>query len=384
MVLSARARIDKQTELAYSRYTIDKNLEGKAAVIYSSLDCGYRSPNNICSLHGACSQIPDSSGTYCGDCTSRTSKLQTFLNKPKIPGLPAQLLQPTFRNRIQGLVTDPNIFNCSILVYEGKTLLAYRKSWSKAEVWLAELDSSFNAISNVKLDIPRTKFNQIGSEDPRLFVHNGKLFVSYTGYSSYPRKSLAHMMYSLITPEGKVISTFLPYLSVRNEWEKNWAYFSHANTLFAVHSLNPYTVLEVQDEYAWIHFISDPVFPVSLQDIGSARGGSSPYLYQTPNGQYEWYCFTHNLFMIENDFWYGMSCYTFENKPPFKPVRYLPGHMLLATPKDRPGLSTPHVIFPCGAYVQDGKWTISYGYYDVYCEVAQFDVKELDSKMVSV
>jgi len=297
-------------------------------------------------------------------------ELGIALVQPTLNELPSQLLEPIFRHRVGNLAVDQFQLNCGIIKYEGKTLLAYRKGWGNAEVWLAELDDNFDAISNVKLEVPATKYNELGSEDPRLFIHEGKLFLMFIGYTQATGKRATHILYSLISSNGAVVSTFLPYLSARGAWEKNWGFFSYRKELYAVYSIHPHIIIKVSDDRAWISTITSLVYPDYL---GSPRSGSSPFLHND-----EWYCFTHNCFRYGNNRWYGMCCYTFENKPPFKPLRYADGFLMLPDKKDRPASHVPHVIFPNGAYLENNEWIVSYGYYDKYSEVVKFDAMQLE------
>lgn len=374
--MTLRNRHDEQTQLAVDRYNQQKKVVAARPAIFNSLACGYRSPDSYCTLFKAnCYtelKYPDTPVLSCLECPIRTTLVPLDLTQLDLP-LPDVLVEPQHRHRIQGLEPDAFQLNCSIIQYAGKILLAYRKRWDHAEIWLAELDSEFNAISNTKIELPVTEYNNLGNEDPRLLVYRERLYLAFNGFSRVNGVNRTHMFYAHLLRDYAVGATFLPHFEARNLWEKNWSFFEHNSRMFAIYSAKPFTVLKVRQDRAWIAFTPPVCFP---PEIGSIRGGSSPYLYRG-----EYYCFTHNVFTHNNERWYSMGCYTFDSNPPFRPLRYLPGSLLLANPVDRPQIHVPHVVFPNGAYEDSGEWVVSYGYYDRYSEIVTFSTEELDANL---
>lgn len=373
---SARQRHAEQTiqAVAATQYVLE--LAKQRQPVYNSLACGYRTPDNYCLPHGTNSLVPDSDGYNCGDCLERLTTVSEFNRADPQDDLPTLLLKPLSRKRIVGLEPDTFQLNSSIIRFDNATLLAYRKGWTRSNIWLAELDDSYNVLSNVQVDLPVTEYNISGSEDPRLFIHGKHLYLEFCGFQSGSNATRTNILYSAITPQGRVLFTCLPSFKARRHWEKNWSFFSYSDLLYAVYSIEPHIILRIEGDLAWVAHESFSSFP---REIGWLRGGSSPYLFDG-----EWYCFTHNVFRYKDERWYSLGCYTFENEPPFRPTRFLPGSLLLPTSTDRPEKHVPHCVFPCGAYQTNDRWIVSYGYYDRYCEIVEYDVAELESQLVSI
>jgi len=280
---------------------------------------------------------------------------------------------------VRGLKADPaSVTNCSILEYRGRRLFAYRKGWNGAELYLSELDCNHRAKWNRRIKMPRMRQNAGGCEDPRLFEFGGNLHVEYIGVERLPKNQIrSHVLVARLEENYNVAETWLPKYSRRQHWEKNWGFFEHAAELFAVYSIHPHRVLrfdghnvveEIEQRYQspWTH--------------GTLRGGASPVLVGD-----RFYSFFHGTTETATGRLYSIGCYTFAAEPPFKPLAMTPTPILLPDQKDRPGASTPYVVFPCGALLAGGdRWLVSYGYYDKASRIVEFDAEQLDAVMVEL
>jgi predicted GH43/DUF377 family glycosyl hydrolase len=87
----------------------------------------------------------------------------------------------------------------------------------------------------------------VRGEDWRLFHYNGRI---YTNHSLYYYNGNTHhdecsVCISEVDREHKRLSFVCELVYKKHTHEKNWAFFSLANRLFAIHSLKPFKVLEV-------------------------------------------------------------------------------------------------------------------------------------------
>ncbi|MEJ7606662.1 MAG: hypothetical protein WKF37_10430, partial [Bryobacteraceae bacterium] len=138
-------------------------------------------------------------------------------------------------------------FNPASIVWRGKRWLAYRTEcsprWHWSRVSLAELNDAFDVIpgTNTLLNL-QTQYGGWGAEDPRLIVHEDRLFLSY---SDGARVGLAEL-----DEDGTVIRSKLfaknavmkiPALH-KDDREKSWGFFSAQGRLFIVYWTSPHIV----------------------------------------------------------------------------------------------------------------------------------------------
>lgn len=275
----------------------------------------------------------------------------------------------------EGLLPSEFQFNNSCIEYAGARLMAYRLRWDDARVVIAELDGNWQPVRNRQLDLKCG----LAQEDPRLFIHRGRLHVAYTAvrYEPDSKGGKWHMVTDVAyarlakTADGwAVAEDFYPHYPQRSFWEKNWGFFSHEDQLYAVYSINPYKVLRIDGnraELVYEHY--------GLPGGGVKRGGASPVRYL---GEfYSWY---HTVVSRI----YACELYTFEARPPFRPTRYVRRPMLWPKAKHQPVPTVPHCVYPAGAFQRDNRWHVSYGYYDYQSRVADFDINDVENALCPV
>lgn len=332
-----------------------------------------------CHIHGECTVAAKSEGIRCcAECPDRAHTIKVTGSWPNKTSLPVPVIDPLWRKRLpitNTNTTDRIVLNNSIIEFQGQLWMAYRNRWSHAELRICRLNENYGVVDNQLLDIPRCTWNAVGCEDPRLFVYNGHLHVAFTGVES--RNGLVtHVMYARLTDDGKVQQCYLPHFSRRHDWEKNWSMFAVGDKLFCEYAFNPRVILAIDEDVATMAYEPRQALP---DIVGSVRGGSSPVLWDN-----EWYSFHHHVFRYLNEPWYAIGLHTFENKPPFRLSRVLPGVLLVPTQRDRPARHVPHVVYPCGAVNRNNQWVVSFGYYDRWCELAGWDVNELEALLQPV
>jgi hypothetical protein len=114
-------------------------------------------------------------------------------------------------------------YNGSIAEFEGKFFLAYRWHDGKtlhSSLALAEIDKTGVVHHNRKIDLGQ------GGEDPKLFVHNGQLHISWieSKFPEMPMKSFVQYAHF----EGELLKGITrPEISGNDgsKVEKNWVFF---------------------------------------------------------------------------------------------------------------------------------------------------------------
>jgi FkbM family methyltransferase len=317
-----------------------------------------------CAIHGQCTLEQgreDQVEAVCRFCRERLHLRPPLLARRRID--PSQLLPAEHQ------------FNCSVIRHNGKLLMAYRLHWSNARIVLAELDEQLNVAKNYLLKVRLGE----AQEDPRLFVFRDELHVSYSALYRQGDKAWTDVCYARLDQDAngdwRVADEFTPHYPARTTWEKNWGFFEHDGELLAVYSISPHRVLRIEGNRAELIAEVQMRFPAKP---GMLHGGAPPVFHRG-----EYYCFYHRRLGASSEKFYTLDLYTFEAKPPFRPSRQIVAPLLVPDPSDRPGPDVPQAVFPGGAFIdQRHRWTVSYGYYDKWSEIAWWDINRIESCLV--
>lgn len=269
-------------------------------------------------------------------------------------------------------------FNGSICSWRDKTYFAFRRSWDRARTNLVELGSDWQPVSppiQLNLTCPQAK---AGQEDARLFIHNDQLHLSYTGTSWKEDGNLeVSICFARLDQNLRVEDVWYPHFILRQHAEKNWMPFSHEGDLYVVYTISPHRVCLHSQKQIW-EFPVEEVATLPSASYGLLRGGCPPILH---NGEY--YSFFHG---VTKPSWgtYSIGLYTFQNKYPFKPLRFCPYPLLWPNPKEKPSPMVADVVFPGGAIYRDGCWNVSYGEFDSCNRVISWKEEDIERLLVKV
>lgn len=256
----------------------------------------------------------------------------------------------------------------------------------KSKIGLVETNLSFHLVQDPSLiPIPDDHI-----EDPRLFLYDKKLFMSYThvrdGYSS------CNTSLSDLSRKSSTISCIdLSYKKQR--YEKNWTPFVYVNEsgvedLYFAYTLSPFRVLKVKKNLSGA--LEEQFSAKNWNDSfwkerwGSISGGSQAILV---DGKY--LCFFHSKFSAWGITWYALGAFLFDGKPPFTPLKVSKTPILFqgiyTSPISKNIYCYPktnlRVIFPCGlVHAREGHREIIHvtcGENDSAIKIVTFDKEKL-------
>jgi predicted GH43/DUF377 family glycosyl hydrolase len=273
----------------------------------------------------------------------------------------------------ESLIPAKHHFNCAICEWAGYYVFAYRIEHepvnTKTRVAICKLGPDLQPIfeSNRVLDLP-TIYGGYIAEDPRLVQLRGRLYCNYTDRGSMALALISDM---LTVAAGNYIS-----YDRQSSVEKNWGIFEHENELFAVHTINPHRVLQLNIDFVKGHSAHLRFeCPYSCKWVwGIPRGGSPPVRVGD-----EYFCFFHSHIESWQRRLYLMGAYAFAARPPFKVTRFSRFPILLPPylSFEQRGVNGHLVVFPCGAIYSKERWLVSYGENDMFCKLFAFEHKAL-------
>lgn len=275
---------------------------------------------------------------------------------------------------IEGLPDERN-FNNSICEFEGKLLMAYRAEDQDRgilpHIKICELDEDFKPSGIVKVHIEQPTPQTNLFEDPRLFVHNGELWMSfvaalYTQNHHWACQGVAKLdanyqptkvLYPNVGENHNVAST-----GGKLAREKNWTFFSLGGFIWVIYSINPLKMGIMNEKNGAIDFCEETRIK-QLWRHGDIHGGTG--LVETDGllvGAF--HSFTREK--IRN---YHMGFYAIDPvKGLVDQISAIPwGSAAYDDSFDKRPLTQswrPNVMFPCGMIKRGDEFWISYGWQD--------------------
>lgn len=308
----------------------------------------------------------------CADWKAKPDLLPLINHGASKPREPIRFDHHNFLPHLGGVRLNP-----SIMEYEDGYLFTWRHSWGNARTRMTRLDKNFAPVGDaVVLNLTHVEASRC-QEDARLFYHQGKLHVWYTGYR-YDTKRKKWIANTLVAKLGKDFRTeyiFHPHIPNRNEWEKNNSYFDHQGELYCVYSIAPHRVHKTyceQVQQTWETTTNHH------WQYGHLRGGASPSLH---NGEY--YHWFHGMTERGGGRLYTIGIAVFEAQPPFRITRITHDPIDIADPSTNPKPGVD-VLFPCGAIFVNGQWVVSMGVHDKWTEIRFYDSAFVESSLSKV
>ncbi len=336
----------------------------------------------------ACHSVPGVSGSVPDTIACETCQLRT--------SMPAR----SARDR---LPLPEGHFNPSMILHNGKLVLATRDSWGHSKVALWELKNSAHDWTGEWSAEPIGSFGSADKqaprlEDPRLFHYHGRLCSQFNLPDGYPPRLVqvgycrfdADILNMPRDEKGELTRPGIDYTEVykspaKNLYEKNWVPFEHQQELHWVYASKPK------------HVVVGPLHTHTTDNNlpwtgGVVRGGATPVLVdvrRTDNRnifeKMVYYHFFHGCLKRLEGNVYTMGCIVFEAEPPFRVLRQT------ATPLLWPDLPGPgesvvkrYVVWPGGAVPHAGAWHIALGIDDTFCRIVRIPFADVESALTSV
>jgi len=277
----------------------------------------------------------------------------------------------------------PHAYNPSIIRFQNRLLLSYRLhdrgDW-RTNLAIAELDASLNAIS-VKPFQPPAELKDNSHEDARLFLHQNKLWLSWT-VSQWPATEFRSLVgYGPLaeTDAGWTVEKFYIPNYGKNDFtaiEKNFVFWPRNDRLYCLYLThgNQQTIL-VLDGARVEEVITSKALACPW---GNAIHGGA--ICEGQNGNLVHFYNTHSTHKDRNLDRYQIGVAELAPLPPFdmvrigrKPVlRGEEGVNLDGNPRFK-----ANVVFVCGAIREPDGYIIAFGNNDADCRIVKLQEKDL-------
>lgn len=275
------------------------------------------------------------------------------------------------------------------------------------------------------LSTPHPDGHRPTAEDPRLFAHEGALYVMYSATPvarGEPTQRRMHMGRLHIDDSGEVPVASLAWarqLDIEDNaieqahWEKNWTPFTHNGAIHLLYRANPPLVLRMapseladieiealrsparpslhaalphEQNIAHVQLLTPPDQTEVEEVAGKWRGGT-PALFAPEIGEYVTFFHTRARADYRSGYgankYYMMGFYTFAAEPPFQMRSYIKEP--LQVPEfgdDAPG--TTRIVFPGGLIDEPNQYIVSFGREDRDIGAAAFDKDALFRRLQPV
>jgi predicted GH43/DUF377 family glycosyl hydrolase len=295
-----------------------------------------------------------------------------------------ELLLRNYKTHLGRGIKVTNWFNCGAIDFNGKRIFVYRMEafpfCKYTRLGICYLDGnnnpipSSNKVLHIHSDLKHMGFEPgLHVEDPRLFIHNDELYLSYTdGYQMAQAKINAETL--------EATESFYIKKPNKQRTEKNWTFFSDGENILSVYSIFPHVIYKMNnDNFATLY---ETEFKHNWK-FGEIKGGATP----VKHGE-NYIAFFHSTIDFENkQRQYFIGCYEFEGVAPYRPIR-ISKEPLLAGEKVNNSVQRINnklfVVFPGGAIRNENGWTIFFGNNDYQCRTIDVTDELLNDNLTNI
>jgi len=235
-----------------------------------------------------------------------------------------------------------------------------------------KLEGDHQPVMGVKIQMPQM-LNGEHFEDPRAIYHDGNTWISCCNFVVYPINANrqtwtgAHQILCQVNEHWNTLKRHDPIYgkngggtSMNHGDEKNWIWFFHDGLHHMIYITQPHTVVPFNAFMeAGTPYITQEINPIWMH--GRPAGGTPPVLV---DGEY-WSFFHSSTPWVGQRRRYHMAAYAFEAKPPFRITKMSSLPLLSGSKEDIWFEKKPLVVFPNGAILKDGLWTVTFGVNDL-------------------
>lgn len=278
--------------------------------------------------------------------------------------------------------TTPDVceFNPTLIEQEGKRFLITRKARIIGQNrWINSLASreigpGMKVSNPVEIQM-RSRVQQY--EDPRAFRFRDGWHIGCANYidtSLFPVHQSVHRIDFDGAQWREGIRLDIEYrgngdsVKTGTRHEKNWTFFDDFGRLKLIYQAAGHHEVADADGLD-VHRTTAPTWA-----FGELRGGSNPILVGS-----EYWCFFHSSTpWVQPQRRYHMGAYAFEASPPYRITRMSRSPILSGSQAEPRRFRGPLVVFPCGALIDSGIWTVVFGINDEECGWIQIPHSELE------
>lgn len=272
--------------------------------------------------------------------------------------------------------------------YNIRTMLAKLLNHRNSFLGVVQLNWDFELVGKAQLiDVPFVDpYLPSAPQDARMIQVNEKTYLFFNNYSQSHRLS-QQMFVAEVVKDGerfclKGAPQQLHYVGAKHKIEKNWSPFANCGKLYAVYTIDPLVILEIDPASGNCTEVNSTQVPLNWA-YGELRGGTPACCI---DGQF--LSFFHSrrkglpsLFSKKNGHVFLMGAYTFELAPTFAITKITPSP--LATPLDYED-NLKKVMYPGGLVVSDECIHVAWGKDDAQICITTFDKAKLLSSMVQI
>lgn len=296
------------------------------------------------------------------------------------------------------LIRHDRAMNASVVIHEGKRIMAYRVENHKLDSWaklaICELDEDWQPIQDtnrlLSIDSPSSHTNLF--EDPRLFVSYGKLFMSYIAATVGPVGHVACQGLCGIIQGGngfraEPATVYPPFGHNHNyayngsgdmKGEKNWTFLYHASDAVCLYALNPLTVFRMDMPTGKCTGISSTLAVVEWP-YGNLSG-STPLIEWNGKLLGMFHSFVHDDKKRRHYYagWYMIDPTTWKIVALSKEPVLSAGDDINLDLRPLNQVWRPNVVFPCGLVDLGSGVLVSYGWQDARIKLAFIDKSDIE------
>lgn len=329
---------------------------------------------------------------------------------------------------LQDLRPNQLSYNASVAQIGPHRFMAYRLDsprrghGKQQEIALVAIDEEYRQLGpSTLLHTPHPAGHRPSAEDPRLFVHDGGLYVIYSakpivGLSNKHRRMFLGRiaLTDEAIPDGQM--AWVRQLDVEDDaivqarWEKNWTPFSYDGSVHLIYRTTPPLVVRVPPErlesVEWqaahassrnsrhallpeelatldVELVAPPEQQPMPQTCGRWSGGT-PALFSPELGEYV--SFFHSRCQanygegLPTKLYYMMGFYAFAPTPPFAITRFVQ-EPLQVPDMDGQLTGQTRIVYPSGVLDEGDNYVVSFGRDDFDIGIASFDKQELFARL---
>jgi len=297
-----------------------------------------------------------------------------------------------------------SIFNPTLSDFDGKLVIAYRvvgENDSVRRIATAVLDENFQIVPGsatafsdyIEFALPDDldEASHTWFADPRYFRLSNRLWMMWNNghVDGVNKQFLIEVTEDGLKPAGKAREILMT--GARRKTEKNWGLFEDSNGIWAVYSMTPHRILQVDmssDSVITCRLAAESNWTAKYSQIyGALRGGAQPIRVGS-----QFLNVVHSSYLMPEGREYVAAVYQFEAQFPFEPVQELVTPIFVPDVLKKSELENLHdlnpgtsrVVYPSGFVLRGDEVIMSVGINDHEMGIARTSLSLIQSESTAV